>query len=601
MSRTYGTVAFDPSKNEWVISCEAQVSLRLKRVFEKISKGQFGTIRLAATNENSRELEWFLKRYPMEVEEPEELADRAEEHRKRDNTIARILGEGYKPPKFELAVPPREYQSIAADLCLSTGMLLCADDLGLGKTATSICTLTDERTLPTLVVTLTHLTVQWADEIAKFAPHLKCHIIKKGSVYDVTRGPRGRQDPFPDVFILNYHKLRGWAEHLAPVVRSVIFDECQELRRKGTGRELSQKYAAASFVSCSADFKMGLSATPIYNYGGEMFNVIDCLQDGALGTKEEFLREWCSNSYGSGDKAKIREPKAFGTYLREQGLMLRRTRAEVGRELDDLTVIPHTIECDIEALKKVEDSAAELANIILSQTGMEKGVKFQASERLSNILRQATGIAKAPYVAAFVQMLVESGERVVLYGWHRAVYEIWNAQLKKFRPAMYTGSESTNQKLESKRRFTERETDIMIISLRSGAGLDGLQYSCRTVVFGELDWSPGVHDQDMGRVHRDGQTEPVAAYFLIAEEGADPIIADVLGVKKQQAKGIMNPKTDLITKLQNDGSNAKKLAEAYLRQRGTLPPKSSEPPQLELPPVANVRRPRLPKPTVVKY
>ena len=576
--------------------------MRIKSVFDKVEKAQFGTIKMLASDLNSRELEWFLERYPMEVEDEDELSERSERYKEKDRIIAKILGEGYKPPKFDLAVPARDYQLVAADLLLKTGRLLVADDLGIGKTATSICTLTDERTLPALVVTLTHLPTQWKAEIAKFAPHLKCHIIKKGSVYDVTKGKRGKFEPFPDVFIINYHKLRGWSEHLAPVVNSVIFDECQELRRSGTERDPSQKYKAASFISQATDFSMGLSATPIYNYGGEFFNVMDCLESGSLGAKEEFVREWCIQNWQGEDKAKIRDPKAFGMYLREQGLMIRRTRAEVGRELDELTIIPHTIECDLDALKKVEDSAAELARIILSQQGMAKGVKMQAAEQLSNVLRQATGIAKAPYVAAFVQMLVESGERVVLYGWHRAVYEIWNAQLKKFKPAMYTGSESVNQKLESKRRFTEGETDIMIISLRSGAGLDGLQYSCRTVVLGELDWSPGVHDQDVGRVHRDGQTEPVMAYFLLATEGADPIMADVLGIKKQQAQGVMNPKADLISKLQRDGSNSKKMAEAYLKQRGmAVPAREEPPPKVDLPPVANVRRPRLPKPTIVKY
>jgi SNF2 family DNA or RNA helicase len=597
--RTYGTVKLDEEENKWVIDCEPQVSMRIKSVFDRVEKAQFGTIKMLASDLNSRELEWFLERYPMEVEDEDELSERSERHKEKDRIIAKILAEGYAPPKFDLAVPARDYQLVAADLLLKTGRLLVADDLGIGKTATSICTLTDERTLPALVVTLTHLPTQWEAEIAKFAPQLNCHIIKKGSVYDVTKGKRGKVEPFPDVFIINYHKLRGWAEHLAPVVNSVIFDECQELRREGTPQAPSQKYKAAMYISEHTDFSMGLSATPIYNYGGEIFNVMNCIAPGCLGSKEEFIREWCIASWQGEDKAKIRDPKAFGMYLREQGLMLRRTRGEVGRELDSLTIIPHKIECDLEALKKVEDSAAELAGIILSQQGMAKGVKMQAAEQLSNVLRQATGIAKAPYVAAFVQLLVESGERVVLYGWHRAVYGIWNAQLKRFKPAMYTGSESTNQKLESKRRFCDGETDIMIISLRSGAGLDGLQYNCRTVVYGELDWSPGVHDQDTGRVHRDGQPDPVAAYFLLAEEGSDPIMADVLGVKKQQAMGVMNPKADLISKLQTDGGNAKKLATSFLKQRGmTIPEK---PVAVDLPPVANVRRPRLPKPTVIKY
>lgn len=71
----------------------------------------------------------------------------------------------------------------------------------------------------------------------------------------------------------------------------------------------------------------------------------------------------------------------------------------------------------------------------------------------------------------------------------------------------------------------------MIMSLRAGQGIDGLQKVCRTVVLGELDLSPAVHTQFCGRIFRDGQLDPVMAYFLLADYGADPVIADVLGIK----------------------------------------------------------------------
>jgi SNF2 family DNA or RNA helicase len=104
------------------------------------------------------------------------------------------------------------------------------------------------------------------------------------------------------------------------------------------------------------------------------------------------------------------------------------------------------------------------------------------------------------------------------------------------------------------------------MSLRAGAGLDGLQSACRTVVFGELDWSPGVHEQCIGRVARDGQKDPVAAYFLIAEMGSDPVIADVLGVKTAQIEGIRDPDAALVEQ-QIDPDKVKRLAEAFLEQR----------------------------------
>ncbi|MFH4122341.1 ATP-dependent helicase, partial [Acinetobacter baumannii] len=66
----------------------------------------------------------------------------------------------------------------------------------------------------------------------------------------------------------------------------------------------------------------------------------------------------------------------------------------------------------------------ELAKVILSSTQEFQGQKLRATEEFNIMMRQATGIAKAPYVAEFVRMLVESGESVMLYGWHRDVYNI---------------------------------------------------------------------------------------------------------------------------------------------------------------------------------
>src|SRR5690606_4870756 len=119
------------------------------------------------------------------------------------------------------------------------------------------------------------------------------------------------------------------------------------------------------------------------------------------------------------------------------------------------------------------------------------------------------------------------------------------------------GSESFRQKEEAKKRFVEGDCPLFIMSLRSGAGLDGLQGVCNTVVFGELDWSPGVHEQCIGRVHRDGQNQSTNVYYLLATEGSDPIVADVLGVKRAQVEGIRNPDQDLIEKLDTSGDRVK--------------------------------------------
>lgn len=576
-----GKVTYEAKKKQWRVEAPPHIVIRLKRVFGKLSRKRHDTIFLSDTEENARDLAWFLDRFPMMVDDPVRLQNRAAAHRERMSVVDALLGRRVAPPAFDLAIPPREYQRVAAALALASGGLLLADDVGTGKTVSAICMLADPRTLPALVVTLTPLPGQWEREINRFAPKLRTHILKSGKPYDLTLSSSRRRkeertnqlglpEALPDVIITSYSKLAGWAEVLAPIVegRAVIFDEVAELRNAGGGsKPTPAKYTAAKHVASGAAWRLGMSATPIYNYGGEFHAVLEILRPSELGTKGEFCEEWCKGS--TGDKAAIEDPAAFGAYMRGSGLMLRRTREDVGRELPGLTKVMHHVDADLESLNKVSAACAELAKIILRQGGeTERGEKLRASEELSWRLRQATGIAKAVVVAEFVKMLIESGESVLLYGWHREVYAIWQERLKDFNPVMYTGSESVPQKEAAKEAFISGKSKVLIMSLRAGAGLDGLQNACRTIVFGELDWSPAVHEQCIGRPYRDGQPDPVIAYFLVADHGSDPIVVDVLGLKRAQLDGVRETDASLVEKLEVDGDRIKKLAANYLVQRG---------------------------------
>ena len=424
------------------------------------------------------------------------------------------------------------------------------------NTVSAITGLVEPGMLPALVVTLTHLPLQWKREIERFT-NLEVHILKTAKPYDITKYHKGR---FPDVVISNYHKLDGWARVLDGLCKAIVFDEAHELRHPG-----SNKYAAAKHLAGAVEYKIGLSATPLFNYGGEMFNVMEILRPGVLGNKEEFHREWCTYE----QKPRLKDPAAFGLYLREAGLMLRRTRMDVRRELKPVTVVPHTIEADPAVIKKMEGKAVDLARLVLQQNEDFKGQKMQASGEFNMRMRQATGIAKAPFAAEFVKFLhEESGEKIVLFAWHREVYTILMEQLKHLKPVMYTGSETAAQKEASRLAFVEGDSQVLIISNRSGMGLDGLQSVCRIGVIVELDWSPAVHIQNTGRIHRDGQDEPVIMYYLIADSGSDPVISDILGIKKQQLEGINSPTPDLIELLQVESDYVKRLAQDFLRRRG---------------------------------
>lgn len=526
-----GTIKLHEGK--FLIECPPHVSIKLRRVFGGGQRHAAGQFVLSANPATAYELEWFRERHPLELVGCERAFRKLlRTERKRLASIQEVEQTGYVPRDFELALPPREYQRIAADLALRTGSLLIADELGLGKTVSSICALTAPGALPALVVTMTHLPRQWERELSRFAPSLRVHRVKKGQPYKL---------PPADVLIINYHKLHGWADTLADLVRTVIFDEAQELRHSGTN-----KYEAAAAIAGAAALRIGLSATPIYNYGSEIYSVLDVIGPGSLGTRKEFFDEWCggANPFNEQDARKVcvADPAALGTYLREAGLMIRRTRKDVGRELPALTVVRHAVEVDAARINEAVASVAELARRVLERAG-SSFERMQWSGEIDYRMRQATGIGKAPAVIDFVRLLVEAGERVVLYGWHHEVYALWRSALDKHGIpfVMYTGEESERQKADNVAAFIEGRASVLIISLRAGAGLDGLQHVSRTVVVGELDWSPKVHEQNIGRVYRDGQKEPCVAYCLVADEGSDPVIADVLGLKEAQSTGIVDP------------------------------------------------------------
>lgn len=578
--RSFGTARLveRDGRRMWAITAAPSVMLRLRRLFQGTDRAG-KTIHVADTLEACRDLAWVCERWPLDVDPADHAFDRARRHRDSESAIERILAAEYVPRAVSLAVEPREYQRIAADLALVTRGLLLADDLGIGKTASAICVLVNAEVRPALVVTLTHLPRQWEAELKKFAPQLRVHRIRDGALYDLASwgGKRrkagqlelaGAGAQLPDVIVTSYSKLAKWADALSGVVRSVVFDEVQELRHEKTGQFPSQRYAAARQIGEAAELRMGLSATPIYNNGGEIFSVLGALNPGALGTWREFAATWCHAENADRAKANLRDPREFGAWAREQGYMLRRTRSDVGRELPPITRAIHHVDVEQQPLTAIEGRAAELAKIILAEGGA--GVdKMNASGELDWKLRQATGLAKAPFVADFVRMLAESGETVLVYAWHHVVYDVLEERLRDLGVVRFTGEESSAHKARSLEAFKAGASRILLMSLRAGAGVDGLQHTCRTVVFAELDWSPGVHEQALGRVARDGQKDPVVGYYLVADQGSDPIVADVLGVKTVQVDGIRDPDAAVLGTPQMDPHHVRKLAERYLAKKET--------------------------------
>ncbi len=268
--RTFGAIKLNVT--DWKIEqMEPHVSIKLKALFNRIPKHLSAPYRLPATPEIANDLEWFMVRYPLDIsaEDKALLQSDAVSHRELQEELHIVLKPGFVPQKFEINGELRDYQARGVELYRRTGRLLIGDSVGLGKTLIGIGSFTDPKALPALVVVQAHLPMQWQEEIARFLG-IKAHIIKSSKPYQL---------PAASIYIISYSKLCGWVDIFAQhgFLKSVVFDECQELRRAE-----SKKYESAKAIATQCVFALGLSATPVYNYGDEVFNIFEILRQLSL-------------------------------------------------------------------------------------------------------------------------------------------------------------------------------------------------------------------------------------------------------------------------------------------------------------------------------
>lgn len=540
----------------WIVQdLPAHVSIRFKRMFGGIPVAQLPPFVLKDAPDRATDLDWFMQRFPLEMDPDTAgaLADRVERQQSLDARISVLRSSIYRAPEltgFRDGEAPHAYQRRAADMLRQTGRLLLLDDVGLGKTVSALAAIADGWGLPAAIIVQPHVATQWiGDYITRFT---KLRVVE---VKD--RQPRSL--PEADVYLFRYSNVGAWAD-VAPVLgcRTVIMDEIQELR---AGR-YTEKGKGCQALCAVAENRLGLTATPVYNYGSEIFNVMQFIAPGALGSWDEFTANWCRQS---GTHWVVREPSALGSFLQGQGYALRRTcaDAEVALTLPPQSRVLFEVDWDDGAVASDAELRRNLALRVLNGSFTERG---SAARELDLLIRQETGIAKARAAATYARMLVESSEPVILAGWHREVYRIWNDALADLKPVMFTGTETVAAKERSKAAILSGETDVLIMSLRSGAGLDGLQQRIAHVIIAELDWSPQVHVQLIGRVARQGQTRPVTAHYLWTDGGSDPVVIERLGLKASQARGIVDPFAGAEEATPIDESRMRALAKAILEQ-----------------------------------
>jgi SNF2 family DNA or RNA helicase len=190
--------------------------------------------------------------------------------------------------------------------------------------------------------------INWQREIEKFIKQ------KKGKPYTVLTIRTGKTGDLlaglekqPQIFLINYDLVSKRRDDLAALpLQTIIADEVQNLRNPyALKSEALRELADIPTVK----HRIGLSGTPCYNHGTEIWSICDFIYPGLLGNYSEFSREFVDQ--WDPHKSVYKDKREALFEILNQNIMLRRRKIDV-LDLPEKVRYKQTIQIDEEYYNK---------------------------------------------------------------------------------------------------------------------------------------------------------------------------------------------------------------------------------------------------------
>jgi superfamily II DNA or RNA helicase len=440
------------------------------------------------------------------------------------------------------------YQWLARLSSWGVGGVL-ADDMGLGKTVQTLGVLVDRAAGgPALVVAPTSVGDNWVRETQRFAPTLHPHLYR-----DSDRDKLIEAAKEGDLVIVSYQLLQRDAKRFGSRPwHTMVLDEAQFIKN-------SQTKTSQAVRAVDAEWRIGLSGTPLENHLGELWSLFRTISPGLLGSWDRFRNRFADPIERHKDDDRR---QSLARLVRP--FILRRTKDTVLSELPPRTEITLKAEFSKAERKRYEDTRlaalTELSGSGDDQAGQQRIRTLAWLTRLRQLachprLIDATwkkSSAKLDLLMSLIEELREGEHRALIFSQFVKHLSLVRESLDELgiQYQYLDGATPAKERQLRVDAFQAGEGDLFLISLKAGGtglNLTGADY----VIHLDPWWNPAVEDQATDRAHRIGQERPVTVYRLVAEGTIEERILELHADKRELVAGVLDG-TDRAARMDTD-------------------------------------------------